>query len=291
VSKSPDIIAANRPPASGPRALRFSRDWVTRPVFAVVLALIVVAAIYGGTPYLAIVVAVTAFAAAREWNRVVGEGTAGPELVPTTLAIWLMLIAFDLWPHGIAPYIVLLCGTFLVLALSMTRRSRPLWRAGGVLYLGLPSLAVLALRDTTPHGAWLIGALFAVVWATDTGALVVGNLVGGPKLAPVLSPNKTWSGTIGGIVAAAIAESIFIAIIGGHAGAAALFGAGLAVFAHLGDLFESWVKRRFHTKDSGGLIPGHGGVLDRIDSTLCAAVALEIAVFVFHLDPLFGASP
>jgi phosphatidate cytidylyltransferase len=291
VSKSPDIIAANRPPASGPRALRFSRDWVTRPVFAVVLALIVVAAIYGGTPYLAIVVAVTAFAAAREWNRVVGEGTAGPELVPTTLAIWLMLIAFDLWPHGIAPYIVLLCGTFLVLALSMTRRSRPLWRAGGVLYLGLPSLAVLALRDTTPHGAWLIGALFAVVWATDTGALVVGNLVGGPKLAPVLSPNKTWSGTIGGIVAAAIAESIFIAIIGGHAGAAALFGAGLAVFAHLGDLFESWVKRRFHTKDSGGLIPGHGGVLDRIDSTLCAAMALEIAVFVFHLDPLFGASP
>jgi phosphatidate cytidylyltransferase len=257
----------------------------------VVLALIVVAAIYGGTPYLAIVVAVTAFAAAREWNRVVGEGTAGPELVPTTLAIWLMLIAFDLWPHGIAPYIVLLCGTFLVLALSMTRRSRPLWRAGGVLYLGLPSLAVLALRDTTPHGAWLIGALFAVVWATDTGALVVGNLVGGPKLAPVLSPNKTWSGTIGGIVAAAIAESIFIAIIGGHAGAAALFGAGLAVFAHLGDLFESWVKRRFHTKDSGGLIPGHGGVLDRIDSTLCAAMALEIAVFVFHLDPLFGASP
>ena len=291
MSKSPDIIAANRPPASGPRALRFSRDWVTRPVFAVVLALIVIAAIYGGTPYLAIVVAVTAFAAAREWNRVVGEGTAGPELVPTTLAIWLMLIAFDLWPHGIAPYIVLLCGTFLVLALSMTRRSRPLWRAGGVLYLGLPSLAVLALRDTTPHGAWLIGALFAVVWATDTGALVVGNLVGGPKLAPVLSPNKTWSGTIGGIVAAAIAESIFIAIIGGHAGAAALFGAGLAVFAHLGDLFESWVKRRFHTKDSGGLIPGHGGVLDRIDSTLCAAVALEIAVFVFHLDPLFGASP
>jgi phosphatidate cytidylyltransferase len=129
------------------------------------------------------------------------------------------------------------------------------------------------------------------VWATDTGALVVGNLVGGPKLAPVLSPNKTWSGTIGGIVAAAIAEAIFIAIIGGHAGAAALFGAGLAVFAHFGDLFESWVKRRFHTKDSGALIPGHGGVLDRIDSTLFAAVALEIAVFVFHLDPLFGASP
>jgi phosphatidate cytidylyltransferase len=291
VSKSPEIIAANQPPTASPRTLKFSRDWITRPVFGVALALIVIAAIYGGTPYLAIVVAAAAFAAAREWHRIVGEGNAAPELAATTAAIWLMLVAFVLWPHGIAPYIVLLCGTFLVLALSMSRRSRPLWRAGCVLYLGIPSLAILTLRETPPHGAWLIGALFAVVWATDTGALVVGNLVGGPKLAPVLSPNKTWSGTIGGIVAAAIAESIFIAIIGGHAGAAALFGAGLAVFAHLGDLFESWVKRRFHTKDSGGLIPGHGGVLDRIDSTLCAVVALEIAVFVFRLDPLFGASP
>jgi len=291
VSKSPDSISANQPPASGLRALKFSRDWITRPVFGIVLALIVIAAIYGGTPYLAIIVAAAAFAAAREWHRIVGEGGPSPELVPTTIAIWLALIAFILWPHGIAPYVVLLCGTFLVLALSMTRRSRPLWRAGCVLYLGIPSLAILTLRQIPPHGAWLIGALFAVVWATDTGALVVGNLVGGPKLASVLSPNKTWSGTIGGIIAAAIAESIFIAIIGGHAGAAALFGAGLAVLAHLGDLFESWVKRRFHTKDSGGLIPGHGGVLDRIDSTLFAVVALEIAVFVFGLDPLFGASP
>ena len=291
MSKSPDSISANQPPASGLRALKFSRDWITRPVFGIVLALIVIAAIYGGTPYLAIIVAAAAFAAAREWHRIVGEGGPSPELVPTTIAIWLALIAFILWPHGIAPYVVLLCGTFLVLALSMTRRSRPLWRAGCVLYLGIPSLAILTLRQIPPHGAWLIGALFAVVWATDTGALVVGNLVGGPKLASVLSPNKTWSGTIGGIIAAAIAESIFIAIIGGHAGAAALFGAGLAVLAHLGDLFESWVKRRFHTKDSGGLIPGHGGVLDRIDSTLFAVVALEIAVFVFGLDPLFGASP
>ncbi|MDE2494021.1 MAG: phosphatidate cytidylyltransferase, partial [Alphaproteobacteria bacterium] len=152
-------------------------------------------------------------------------------------------------------------------------------------------LAILVLREVPPHGAWLIGALFAVVWATDTCALIVGNLVGGPKFVPQLSPNKTWSGTIGGIAAAAVAEAIFIAVIGGDAGAAALFGAVLAMFAHLGDLFESWVKRRFHLKDSGSLIPGHGGVLDRIDSTLAAVVALEIAVFVFHLDPLFGARP
>jgi phosphatidate cytidylyltransferase len=291
VSKSPDIMAANPPPAPGLRAIRFSRDWITRPVFGAVLALIVIAGIYGGTPYLAVVVAAFAFFAAREWHRIVGEGRVAPELAPTTATIWLALAAFILWPRGIAPYVVLLCGTFLVLALSVTRRSRPLWQAGGVLYIGIPSLAILALREIPTHGGWLIGALFAVVWATDTGALVVGNLVGGPRLAPMLSPNKTWSGTIGGVAAAAIAAAIFIAIIGGHAGAAALFGAVLAAFAHLGDLFESWVKRRFHIKDSGALIPGHGGVLDRIDSTLAAVVALEIAVFVFRLDPLFGAHP
>jgi len=74
----------------------------------------------------------------------------------------LALIAFILWPHGIVPYVVLLCGTFLVLALSMTRRSRPLWRAGGVLYLGIPSLAILTLRDLPPHGGWLIGVLVEI---------------------------------------------------------------------------------------------------------------------------------
>lgn len=291
MSKAPDILATNPPPASGMHAIRFSRDWITRPVFGVALALIVIAAICGGTSYLAIVVAVSTFAAAREWHRIVSEGEAAPELAPTAATIWLMLAAFVLWPHAIVPYIVLLCGAFLVLALSTIRRSRPLWQAAGVLYLGIPSLAILTLREIPQHGGWLVGALFAVVWATDTGALVIGNLVGGPKLAPVLSPNKTWSGTIGGIVVAAITEAIFIAVIGGHAGAAALFGAVLAAFAHFGDLFESWVKRHFHIKNSGGLIPGHGGVLDRIDSTLFAVVALEIAVFVFHLDPLFGASP
>jgi phosphatidate cytidylyltransferase len=174
--------------------------------------------------------------------------------------------------------------------LAAARRSNPLWQAGAVLYLGIPALAIVTLRSAD-NGAWMIAGLFIVVWATDTGALVVGNLVGGPRLAPLLSPNKTWSGTLGGMAAAAMAEAVFIAVIGGHVVAAALFGAGLAAIAHLGDLFESWVKRHFHIKDSGGLIPGHGGVLDRIDSTLFAVVALEIAVFVFHLDPLFGASP
>ena len=288
MSKSSDIATNPRP---GLRSFRFSRDWITRPVFGLALALVTIAAIYGGTPYLAVVVAAAAFFAAREWHRIIDEGRLSPELAPTTAAIWLALGALLLWPHGIASYIVLLCGTFMVLALSATRRSRPLWQAGGVLYIGLPSLAILLLREIPLRGGWLIGLLFVVVWATDTAAFVIGNLVGGPKLAPVLSPNKTWSGTVGGVAVAAIASAVFIAVIGGDPAQAALFGAALSVVAHLGDLFESWVKRRFHLKNSGALIPGHGGVLDRIDSTLAAALALQIAVFVFALDPLFGARP
>ena len=288
MSKSPDIAATPRPAL---RAVRFSRDWITRLVFGVALALVTIAAICGGTLYLAVVVAAAAFFAAREWNRIIDDGRLSPELAPTAAAIWLALGALFLWPSGIASYAVLLCGTFLVLALSVTRHSRPLWQAAGVLYIGLPSLAVLLLREVPLRGGWLIGLLFVVVWATDTSAFVIGNLVGGPKLAPVLSPNKTWSGTIGGVAAGAIASAIFIAAIGGDAARAALFGAALSAVAHLGDLFESWVKRRFHLKDSGALIPGHGGVLDRIDSTLAAALALQIAVFLFGLDPLFGARP
>ena len=286
MSKSSDIAANPRSPL---RSLRFSRDWITRPVFGVALALITVAAIYGGPLYLAVVVAAAAFFGAREWHRIIDEGKLSPELAPTTAAIWLALGALILWPSGIASYVVLLCGMFLVLALSATRRSRPLWQAAGVLYIGLPSLALVLLREIPARGGWLIGLLFVVVWATDTSAFVIGKLVGGPKLAPVLSPNKTWSGIIGGVATAGAASAVFITLIGGDPARAALFGAALSVVAHLGDLFESWVKRRFHLKNSGALIPGHGGVLDRIDSTLAAALAMQIAVFLFGLDPLFGA--
>ena len=289
MSGAPDMTA-NPSPAPGLRGMKFSRDWITRPVFGVALALLVIGAIYGGTPYLAIVAAATVFLAAREWHRVVGAGRGTPEFLFTTISVWAALATFVFWSHTYTPFIVLGGSTLVMLALATARGRNPLWQAGAILYLGIPALALMMLRSAE-NGAWLIVGLFVVVWATDTGALVVGNLVGGPRLAPHLSPNKTWSGTIGGMLAAAIAEAAFIALIGGHAVAAALFGVGLAAIAHLGDLFESWVKRHFHIKDSGSLIPGHGGVLDRIDSTLSAVVALAIVVFALHIDPLFGARP
>jgi len=277
--------------APGFRAIRFSRDWVTRPVFALLLMAAVIFAIFADTPWLEMVVAIAVVLAAREWHRMVGQGRFIAELVATSAGIWLALGAFVLWPHSLAPVAILGAGTLVVFAVALARRNHPVWNAGGVLYLGIPALSLIALRDFSAHGAWVLIALFLVIWATDTGALVCGNLIGGPKIAPVLSPNKTWAGTIGGVVAAAVVLAVFIAIFGGRALAAALFGAAMAVVAHAGDLFESWAKRHFHLKDSGSIIPGHGGVLDRIDSTLAAVVVLAVAVLGFGFDPLFGAYP
>jgi len=202
----------------------------------------------------------------------------------------LSLGAFILWPRDhLLPFMLLGVGAIAVYMVALVRRNRPLWHAAGVLYLGLPALAIIALHDYARNGEWVLIGLFLIVWATDTGALIAGNLIGGPRLAPVLSPNKTWAGFVGGMVAAAIIESVFLSILGGSAVWGAIYGAGIAVIAHLGDLFESWAKRCFHVKDSGSIIPGHGGVLDRVDSTLATLVALAVLVLLLKLDPLFGA--
>jgi phosphatidate cytidylyltransferase len=157
-----------------------------------------------------------------------------------------------------------------------------------VLYIGLPALALVALRAFLPQGVQTIVGLFLIIWATDTGALVFGNLIGGPRLAPRLSPGKTWAGTIGGSLTAAAVFGLYIAFFGFHVLLAMLFAFVFSFAAHAGDLFESLVKRRFGYKDSGSMIPGHGGVLDRVDSTFAASVALAVLVFVLHLNPLFG---
>ena len=115
-----------------------------------------------------------------------------------------------------------------------------------------------------------------------------GKLIGGAKIAPRLSPGKTWAGTIGGSITASMVFGLYIAFFGFNAGLAMLYALVFSLVAHGGDLFESLVKRRFGYKDSGGLIPGHGGVLDRVDSLFAASVALALLVFGLHFNPMFG---
>src|SRR5262249_5983935 len=133
------------------------------------------------------------------------------------------------------------------------------------------------LRSDAQYGFLAMIFLFAVVWGTDILAYFVGRAVGGPKLAPWISPKKTWSGAIGG-VAAAIAAAIAVAFAGGlsNMAAVALLAAALSIVSQAGDLFESALKRRFDVKDSSQLIPGHGGLMDRLDGFLTAAVAATL---------------
>ncbi|MBX6321213.1 MAG: phosphatidate cytidylyltransferase, partial [Rhodospirillaceae bacterium] len=150
------------------------------------------------------------------------------------------------------------------------------WRLVGVLYVGLSCLAILWLRAEPAAGLATVLWLLALVWATDIAAFAAGRRRGGPKLAPAISPGKTWSGLAGGVAAAAAvgAAAAWLRPGTGPAVLAAL-SAGLAVVEQLGDLFESAVKRRFGVKDSSAIIPGHGGFLDRVDGLM--AVSLTVA--------------
>lgn len=148
----------------------------------------------------------------------------------------------------------------------------------GVLYAAMPAAAMVLLRDDPQYGLWAIIWLFAVVWGTDIAAYFTGRTLGGPKLAPRFSPNKTWSGLLGGVAAAAAAGYAVSTGIGeGSAIGLAIFSAMMAVVAQGGDIVESALKRRVGVKDSSQLIPGHGGVMDRLDGLVAVAVAAVIA--------------
>ena len=144
--------------------------------------------------------------------------------------------------------------------------------AGGVLYAGLPAICLLFLREQ-PQGIALTLWTLAVVWATDIGAFFAGRGIGGPKLAPSVSPNKTWAGLAGGVLAAAIIGALLVYTLELPSGLG-LLGGPMAILAQLGDLYESWLKRRAGVKDSGALLPGHGGVLDRLDGLVPVAVVV-----------------
>jgi phosphatidate cytidylyltransferase len=280
------------------RLFKFNLDWITRPLFGLLLAGIAIGSLKLGWPF-AVFIAIGAIAGSREWHRMVGNNNFVVHWIIGGMAIGLSLITVvvaELHHQAVSPYspwpwVILVLGAAANFAAGFANGDRPVWQAFGVVYLGVAALLAILLRLVAPDGFWVVLGILLAIWSTDTGALIFGNLIGGPKLAPVLSPNKTWAGTFGGVFTAAVVEAIFVGVLGGNPWLAAVYGAAIGVIAHAGDLFESRVKRMFQRKDSGGLIPGHGGMLDRIDSTLSSVPAVALAVFVFQLNPLFGAHP
>jgi len=272
-------------------------EGVLRVLFGGFLAVIAIGLALSPWPELfaAITVLMTLFAA-REWHRMVRVPAKAAEMdrqalhiqtiiTGATTACALTAIVFRIVP---AAFACLVLGIIVSYVWAQRHDDNPIWHAGGVLYIGLPSMALVALRMFPLQPQLVVLGLFLIVWATDTGALVFGKLIGGPKIAPRLSPGKTWAGTLGGSITAAVIYLFYIALFGFDAVTAMFFAFAFSFVAHAGDLFESLVKRRFGVKNSGGLIPGHGGILDRVDSLFAASLVMAVLVFGFHFNPLFG---
>jgi phosphatidate cytidylyltransferase len=150
------------------------------------------------------------------------------------------------------------------------------WKIGGFFYALAPAIALLWIRERDAHGLELLLWVFLVTWSTDIGAYFAGRTFGRAKLAPSISPNKTWAGLYGGIAAAALVGGAWV-LATGLGRPLLILAPLLAVAAQAGDLFESWMKRRAGVKDSGNWLPGHGGLLDRLDGLVPVAVLTAIA--------------
>jgi len=182
---------------------------------------------------------------------------------------------------------VLLAGAAVRLLWPAIRGGARIWAAVGTVWIGAPCVALLWLAADPQAGRATIVWIFALVWATDSAAYLVGRQVGGPRLAPRWSPKKTWSGAVGGIAAAGAVGVITANILGiSMLSPVSWISLGLSVAAQLGDLAESAAKRRFGVKDMSGLIPGHGGLLDRLDGMLSALAAAAILTLARGASPV-----
>lgn len=211
-----------------------------------------------------------------EWSRMARPATGG-SLGFLPEALLLAFIGFLIAGVPASWLLSLVVVIVVVTAAGAQMRGAAQWDAAGLAYASLSGLSLAMLRDGDHSGLIAILFLFAVVWATDIAAYFVGRAVGGPKLAPSISPGKTQSGALGGAIGGVIAGVLLAAVAGvGNLGILGLVALALSVVSQAGDLFESWVKRRHGQKDSGNLIPGHGGVMDRVDGLVAAAFALYV---------------
>jgi phosphatidate cytidylyltransferase len=255
-----------------------------------------IAAIWFGSPWLPLVTAGAAAVMAWEWGRLLhrpGSGAAPTRRVgavpATSVPVGAALVAVvtasvataALAPALLAIGIALLGAVIAYWVARGAGSGEPGWAALGALWVALPCVAFLWLAGTAAGGRATLLWVLAAVWATDIGAYAFGSIFGGPRLAPRWSPRKTWAGLLGGVLCAALVGVTTAHIVGSaSAWPLSLLSGGLAVVEQLGDLAESLAKRRFGVKDSSGLIPGHGGLLDRLDGLLAVLPTVALLTWV-----------
>ena len=272
--------------APNPSAPRTNSELKLRVASALVLgALILLVTLWGGWPFRLVWILVAGLVA-YEWLAIIGRGNA----IPAGIAVVAAGLALTFSPASPAALAGTASAAALLGALATPFvRSRLTLELCGVAYALAFALITPALRDLPGVGLALILWSFAVVWRADIADYFTGRKLGGPKLMPAVSPKKTWSGAIGGAVAGMVGGYLvwrLVPALQGMTAAGPVVAASLAgsIVSQAGDLFESALKRRFDTKDSSKLIPGHGGFLDRLDGYWAVLVLAGFALFALHLD-------
>ena len=251
-----------------------------RVISAIVMAAVTLAVTwFGGLPFRLFCAAIVALIF-YEWTRMSRPASSmtiplAPEIIVGVFIVALIVGQPALW------LLLLIALITAIFAIAARLKGATQWEASGFLYASLSGFALAYLRDGSHSGLIAILFLFAVVWATDIAAYFVGRAAGGPKLAPSISPGKTQSGALGGAVGGVVAGLVLALAAGaGNLVQLGFVALALSIVSQIGDLFESWVKRRHGAKDSSKLIPGHGGVMDRVDGLVAAAFALYVIGWV-----------
>jgi phosphatidate cytidylyltransferase len=261
---------------AAPAAAPDSRNLVMRIAAAAVLIPTAVAIAYAGGWLWTALVTLAAIGLFAEWLAVVGLAGALRVTIPGVAALAVAGLCFAVGRLD-AALIALGIGLVAVASIAPERRS---WAAAGFLYAAAAEIASVLLRLDPDKGFAALMFVLLIVWVTDSGGYFAGRGIGGPKLWPRVSPKKTWAGAVGGFAAGLAVAAGFAAFDLGKAGPLLVLSGVLSAVSQLGDLFESAVKRRFGVKDSSHIIPGHGGLMDRLDGFVAAVVVAALFGFL-----------
>jgi phosphatidate cytidylyltransferase len=253
-----------------------SRNLVMRVIAALILAPIAIAIAYAGGWLWILLVTLAVIGLYVEWLTIVGLAREMPVVVSGIAALAVAGLCLAIGRID-AAFVVLAIGLAAVALLTRERRN---WTAAGFFYAAAAEMASVLVRLDSVKGFVALIFVLLIVWVTDIGGYFAGRGIGGPKLWPRVSPKKTWAGAAGGFAASLAVAFGFAAFDLGKTGALLLLSAVLSVVSQLGDLFESAVKRRFGVKDSSHIIPGHGGLLDRLDGFVAAIIVAAIFGFL-----------